>query len=176
MRRAVILTLLLLISGCARVEEPTGKTTGTEKLPDQEIWNGTIEISNDGRLKSVVRAGYIQVFEKKKLTRLDSGVVVDFYNDLGEHTSVLTSDKAEIDERINLFVARGNVVVTSDSGEVLRTERLYWDKDKKRIRSDTLAVLTTNVDSLRGYNFESDENLTSWSLQQPTGQTMRRKE
>ncbi len=176
MRRTLILTCLLLIVGCSRVEEPVPKSPGTEALPDQEIWNGVIEISDDGKLKSVVRAGYIRVFEKKKLTLLDSGVVMDFYNEAGKHTSVLTAERAEIDERINLFVARGNVVVTSDSGEVLRTERLYWDKQKKRIRSDTLAVLTTDVDSLRGYNFESDENLTSWVLEQPTGQTLRRKE
>lgn len=169
------LLILLILIGCTRVEEPSGDRNSV-KMPDQEIWNGKIEISENGKLQSVVRAGYMRIFEKRKQTFLDSGVVVDFYNKQGLHTSVLTADSAEIDERMNLFVAQGNVVVTSDSGAVLRTPRLYWDKDKQRIRSDTLAFLTTALDSLRGINFESDENLTSWSLAQPTGQTLRGRE
>ena len=171
----VILSLAFIFVGCAEIDEPS---TGGERTdaPDQEIWGGKIEITQDGKLQSIVRAGYIQLFEKKQITLFDSGVVVDFYNKQGQHTSVLTSERARIDERIDLFLALGNVVVVSDSGETLRTERLYWDKEKKKIRSDTLAVLTTAVDSVLGYNFEADENLSSWTLENPTGQTMRKQE
>lgn len=37
-----------------------------------------------------------------------------------------------------------------------------------------MVVMTTQYDSLQGYVFEANEDLTSWQLQQPTGQTFRR--
>ena len=169
-----VAAVFMLFWSCAQVEESTEGMVENDQMPDEEIWNGRIEVIEKGRLKSVVQAGYIQLFEEKKLTLMDSGVVVDFFNAQGQHTSVLRSRRAHIDERIDLFVALGSVEVVSDSGEVLRTERLYWDKNEKRIHTDTLAILTTAVDSLRGYDFESDENLTSWTLKNPTGQTFRK--
>jgi len=171
-----ILTAFVLLSGCADVDEPVSGDKASHEQPDQEIWNGKVEVTDDGVLKSVVQAGYMQYFEHERLTLLDSGVVVDFFSKQGQHTSVLTSQRARIDERLDQFVALGDVVVTSDSGEVLRTERLYWDKDDQRIKSDTLVTLLTALDSLRGYDFESDENLTDWVLKNPRGQTMRRQE
>lgn len=146
-----------------------------DDIPDQEIWGGRIEITDDGRLQSLVNAGHIQLFEKKKWTLLDSGVVVDFFNNNGQHLSTLTSRRARVEEKTDLFVAQGNVVVVSDSGEVLKTERLYWNKDQRKITSDTLVVLTTKLDSLRGYDFEADENLNSWRLKNPKGQTLRQR-
>ncbi|MBU0518585.1 LPS export ABC transporter periplasmic protein LptC [bacterium] len=172
----IALTVMIALSGCAKIDDPSADNDEADKHPDQEIWGGKIEVTDNGVLKSVVQAGYMQYFEQERLTLLDSGVVVDFYNSKGEHSSVLTSRQAKIDERIDIFVALGNVVVTSDSGEILKTERLYWDKELKRIKSDTLAILLTELDSLRGYDFESDENLTDWILKNPTGQTMRRQE
>ncbi len=172
----IIIFGCLLFLGCARVDESGPVTTDDEVVPDQVIWNGKIEITDNGRLQSIVQAGYIQSFQKKKLTLLDSGVTVDFFDKRGRHTSVLTSERARVEEKSDIFLAQGNVVVVSDSGAVLRTERLYWDKKKRRVHSDTLVILTTDLDSLRGYDFEADENLNSWSLKKPTGRTFRRRQ
>ncbi|MFH1861205.1 MAG: hypothetical protein ABH878_00195, partial [bacterium] len=63
--------------------------------------------------------------------------------------------------------------VVSDSGAVLRTDRLFWDREKRRIYTDTLAILTTELDSLHGYELEANDDLTSWSMKRPTGHTFR---
>ena len=175
--RYLILSLgCLILWGCAKIEEPQTLSSNEVQLPDQEIWDGKIEITKNTQLQSVVQAGHIQMFEKQKLTRLDQGVQIDFYDKQGRHTSVLTSERARVEEKIDLFLAEDNVVVVSDSGAVLRTERLYWDRNGQQIRSDTLVVLTTELDSLRGYDFEANEDLTSWKLKNPTGQTFRRRQ
>lgn len=167
--------ICLFLIACSPIEEPSLPVDLQEMIPDQEIWDGKIEITSDGRLQSVVHAGHIKSFQKQKLTLFSDSVKVDFYDQQGRHTSLLTSQEAKIDDRSDLFVALGNVVVISDSGAVLKTERLYWDRRKKEIHSDTLAVMTTDVDSLRGYNFKANEDLTYWTIQNPTGQTFRRR-
>ncbi len=172
MPRTFALVLCLLMWGCSRSPESAPGSKKDEPLPDQVIWNGRIEINRGGKLESIIHAGQIASFKKETL--LDSGVVVDFYNKKGLHASTLTSQRARVVEAQDLFYAEGNVVVTSDSGDVLRTERLFWDRKRQRIRSDTLVVMTTSYDSLRGYDFESNEDLRSWQLKKPTGQTFRK--
>jgi len=168
------LVLLLLVIGCSKLPESQTGEGGESQAPDQVIWNGRIEVIEGGKLKSVIQAGKISTYEKRKITEMDSGVVVDFYNSRGIHSSQLTSRRARIEELTDLFMAQDSVVVVSDSGATLRSERLYWDRQGRKIRSDTLVVMITEYDSLRGYDFEADEDLTSWSLQRPTGQTFRR--
>ncbi len=172
--RIIAFLLLAMISGCSTVQETGVPTDETGTLPDQVIWDASIEVVDDARLQSVVYAGRVRSWEKERTTLLDSGVVVDFFDRAGRHTSTLTSQRAQIVESQDLFLAEGEVEVVSDSGAVLRTERLYWDQGRQRIRSDTLVVLVSAMDSLRGYDFESNEDLTSWQLEQPTGQTFRR--
>jgi LPS export ABC transporter protein LptC len=174
MRRIIAIFTILIVVGCTRLQEtgPVDKTT--EKLPSQTIYDGTIDVVKGGRLQYVIKAGRIRSYERERLTLLDSSVVVDFYNQVGKHTSVLTSDQARVEENKNIFQALGDVVVVTDSGDVLRTERLYWDEAKRRIRSDTLVTIVTPTDSLQGYDFEADENLSSMQLRQPTGLTLRK--
>ncbi len=173
--RLLIISSLFLVLGCSRTPDTATKSATEVEFPDQVIWEGKIEIVERGDLQSVVNAGRISLFHKRKVTLLDSGVVVDFYSKAGRHTSRLTADSARVDDMQDLFVAQGNVVVASDSGATLRTERLFWDRARQKIHSDTLVVLTTEYDSLRGYKFESNADLTTWQLQQPVGQTFRGK-
>ena len=168
------LILLLFVLACSKLPESQTGEGGESQAPNQVIWKGRIEVIEGGKLKSIIQAGKISTYEKRKITELDSGVVVDFYNSRGNHASKLTSQRARIEEITDMFMAEDSVVVISDSGATLRSERLYWDRKSRKIRSDTLVVMTTEYDSLRGFNFEADEDLTSWSLQQPTGQTFRR--
>lgn len=170
------LMLWLFIIACSKLPETQMGESGTSRAPDQVVWNGRIEVIEGGKLKSVIQAGKISTYEKRKITELDSGVVVDFYNSRGIHSSQLTSRSARIEEITDLFMAQDSVVVVSDSGATLRSERLYWNRKARKIHSDTLVVMTTAYDSLRGFDFEADEDLTSWSLQRPTGQTFRRAE
>lgn len=173
--KLLVIFALFFLSACSRIPDSTTKSESEVESPDQVIWNGKIEVVEKGDLQSVVNAGKISLFNKRKVTLLDSGVVVDFYNKVGKHTSRLVADSARVDDMQDLFVAQGNVVVASDSGAILRTERLFWDRARRKVHSDTLVVLTTEYDSLRGYKFESNADLTTWQLQQPMGQTFRRK-
>ncbi|MCX6640158.1 MAG: LPS export ABC transporter periplasmic protein LptC [bacterium] len=165
--------LCILFLGCSSVEEPGKMASKAKQPPDQEIWNGTIEVTENGLTQSIIKAGHIELYEDTRVTLLDSGVVVDFFNKKGQHASVLTSLAAKIEEKHDIFLATGNVIVISDSGAMLRTERLYWDRKNRQIRSDTLVTMTSAFDSLRGYEFDAKEDLSSWQLKRPTGQTFR---
>jgi LPS export ABC transporter protein LptC len=168
----VVLGLTLLcLAGCSQQDQEIVSSDQEKKEhPSQEGWNSQIYLSKAGRLQAVVRYGHMMKFEGLKVYQFDEGVVVDFYDDEGEHTSHLTSNKGEYHEATEDVIGRGNVVVVSDSGLTLRTDVLRWDNGREKIISDTLVMLTTpDYDTLYGVGFESNADLTRRVIRKPWG-------
>jgi len=65
------------------------------------------------------------------------------------------------------------VVVISDSGETLHTEKLLWNNKLQKILSEVEVMITTGTDTLYGVGFESDAALNSWTIKEPKGKTTR---
>ena len=172
--------LILLFAACGGQQEQSS-TTGTstakierEELPDQESWESTIIISKEGLRMAEVWAGYIASYNKRNETVLKDSVHVDFYDQDGTHNSVLTSREGIVDNRTRNFTAIGNVVVVSDSGIVLETERLMWDNQKQKIISDVSVKFTTLTDTLIGDSFISDPDLENYEIRNARGYSQRR--
>lgn len=81
-----------------------------------------------------------------------------------------------MDEQKNNLVALKNVVVISDSGVTLYTEKLEWNQKQEKILSDTLVTIITAQDTMRGIGLESDAQLTNWKIFKPAGVTDRKLE
>ena len=90
---------------------------------------------------------------------------MDFFNDEGQHISILYSDSARINEQNNNLRANGNVYVVSDSGYTLTSYEILWDNRYKMIvAEDSVMFTTTKGDTLHGVGFESDMDLEQWKI------------
>ena len=144
-----------------------------ESFPDNFITNPLITISKKNIISLKTSANFLLKNESED-TRLIGNVIADFYNDLGEHTSILHADSAIINEIDDSFHAYGNVKVSSDSGFVLTTQTIYWDRNyNKVISEDSVRFTTEKNDTLYGIGFESDIDLSNWKILKPTGVTYR---
>ena len=165
--RAVIAAslLIVLLTGCEEKVRPSvlNGVSGTQ-LPSQESWNSTITFSDSGIVKAVVRAGHIYAYDNSRTTFLESGVIVDFYDEFGKHTTKLTSLRGSVDEATNNLEAIGHVVVTSDSGTVVRTEKMFWTNERQLIHSPDFVHITSPTEDLTGTGFESDHNLRNYRI------------
>ncbi|MCH8927809.1 MAG: LPS export ABC transporter periplasmic protein LptC [Candidatus Marinimicrobia bacterium] len=169
-----ILAILSIVTACDNQREEEEITDSeTELMPDQESWNTQIILTSSGRKIALVKAGHIIKFDKKNVLIMDEGLTVDFFNDQDIHTSQLTADAGEVNERLNDLTATGNVVVVSDSGETLHTEKLLWSNRRQKIFSELDVMITTGTDTLYGVGFESDAALNSWTIKKPKGKTTR---
>ena len=171
MIRVMSITMLaILIIGCEEKIRPTvmGGVSSTT-LPSEESWNATITVSDSGIIKAIVKAGHIYSYENSTITYLEDNVQVDFYDEWGEHTSVLTSQKGSVNEGTNDLEAIGNVIVQSDSGVVVKTEMLFWDNELQRIHSDEFVSITSPTERLQGTGFESDPHLKNYKIYKVTG-------
>jgi LPS export ABC transporter protein LptC len=105
---------------------------------------------------------------------MDSGIVIDFFDEFGKHTTVLTSHRGSVDEGTNNLEAIGNVIVTSDSGTVVKTEKMFWDNAKQLIHSPEFVHITSPTEDLQGTGFESDHNLRNYRIFKVTGTAERK--
>lgn len=170
-----LLTLVLLFGCGPRGSEPAGPAQQTGDLPDQEGWRSTITATTGDRIAAVINYGHMRRYSEKRAVEFDEGIKVDFFDKSGQHASLLTADGGRFDEGSNDVEAIGHVVVVSDSGITLRTERLRWDRESEKIVTDAFVTITTTEgDTLYGHGFESDPNLTQWEIEKPSGVSSKR--
>ena len=147
---------LVVLLGCS-VEDSTQVDPQDGETPVQITKGFTTTQSDSGRRVFVFHAAVARVYEDD-VTRAEV-VHVDFYRD-GEKISVLTSDEGVL-RKGGRLTAIGNVVVVAlEDSSVLQTERLYWDRVEKKIRTDVPFVLTEkNGDQMRGQSLVTDPDL-----------------
>jgi len=164
--------MMVLLSSCTKesIEELPSK----EGMPDQESWGVNIILTDQGMIRAKVRSGHLEKYNEKEFIILDSSVTVDFFDSHEEHTSVLTSNMAEVNQSSNDMRAIGNVVAVSDSGISLHSETLTWESNDEKLRTkDKIMITTLEGDTLYGIGFESDSDLKNWKIIHPSGVTGR---
>jgi LPS export ABC transporter protein LptC len=167
----VIIFVYFFSTGCEEKIKPSiSSVTIGQNIPTQESWNATITFTDSGRVTGILRAGHIAMFSDKRLTLLDSNIVVDFYDEYGQHTSSLTARQGKVNDITNDFEAHQNVVVISDSGTTLRTEDLYWNNQTQKIFTPAYVEITSPKEQLQGHGFESDKSLKHYTIYKVTGQ------
>jgi len=142
------------------------------EVPDQQGWNSKMTATINGRVSAIIQYGHMERYANQRVVRFDGGVEVDFYNAEGKHSSNVKSKRGTLYEPNNDVEAIENVIVVSDSGMTLRSERLRWDQQRQKILTNDFVVITTaERDTLWGHGFESDQSLKNWSILRPTGVT-----
>ncbi len=168
----IVSMMIGVASGCSEKEKSVPEVQNATVYPDQEGWNSILTATQNGQVAAIIRYGHMQRFNPQKTVYFTERVEVDFFDDKGKHTSRLTSNKARLDEKSNIVEAYENVVVLSDSGISLRTEKIWWDNGMEKVLSDQFVTITTaDNDTLYGVGFESDQTLSNWLIKNPRGKT-----
>ncbi len=164
--------LAVLFSSCTK--QSAENMNSREGLPDQESWGVNIILTDQGIMRAKIESGHLEKYNEKEFILLNNNVKVDFFDANENHTSVLTSQEAEVDQKSNDMKAFGNVVVVSDSGITLYSEKLSWEsKDEKLQTKEEIMITTLDNDTLYGIGFESDSDLKNWQIIEPSGVTGR---
>lgn len=167
---ALIAILLLYGSGCHRASRPPIAKEATIDRPSQESWNTRVVFSDSGSVRAILQARHVAMYEQRKETLLDSGFVVDFYNESGIHTTRLSGQKGRVDDMTRDMEAFGKVVAVSDSGTTVQTEYLKWTRADRKLRSHTYVQLTSPKERLQGTGFEADQNLRNYVIYRVSGE------
>ncbi len=173
MREAcVVVFLIVVLTGCEEKLRPSIAPITTKDVPSQESWKSFVTFSDSGRTKARLWSGHISVYTAQEFTLLEDSVIVDFYDEQERHTSRLTARSGKVLDRTRDFEAYGNVVVTSDSGTVLKTDRLFWNNETSKIHTDAFVDIVSPDEHIMGHGMESDQNLENYKIFKVTGQSV----
>ncbi|OPZ82744.1 MAG: Lipopolysaccharide-assembly, LptC-related [bacterium ADurb.Bin431] len=166
----VALALLAAAPACQKHKPDAPAEEQQEEQPDQEGWNSTVHATKNGRPEAIVTYGHMKRFNNRKKVYFDEGVKVDFYDPEGRMRSRLEAENGEMNEATNDIMARGSVVVVSDTGITVFSESLGYRQATGKIYSDVDVVLISDKgDTLYGRGFESDTRMRNWRIRALSG-------
>lgn len=150
----------LSVTACSEdgARQRPGEGEDGGELPDQQITDFVLRETDEGALAWVLQAETAEVFEQRNEIRA-SNLSVDFYDEEGEVSSVLTAREGTIHRRSNAMQARGDVVVRSRDGRVLETQTLQYSPATQRVSTDDFVRIIDGRNVLTGYGLESDPDL-----------------
>lgn len=148
--------------------EPPRTDLKSGEVADQESWKSSVVFSDSGNVKAILNAGHISVFTLKSYTLIDSGAVVDFYK-AGQKVSTLTGKRGKVLDATKDIEMYDSVTVVNKEGSVLRTSKLYWNNKTQKVSSDVFVKITTPKENIEGIGFESDQNLSNYTIYKVTG-------
>jgi LPS export ABC transporter protein LptC len=173
MRPFLLLSLLLVfLAGCEEKTRPSVTALPSAELPTQESWNSTVMFSDSARIRARLWSGHISVYTDPRVTILEDSVRVDFYNDQHMHTSLLTARRGKVNDQTHDLEAYDHVVVVSDSGTTLRTERLFWNNLTRKIHTDAFVDIQSPKEHIMGHGMESDQGLKNYRISRVSGQAL----
>jgi lipopolysaccharide export system protein LptC len=152
----------LLVLGCQ--SRPASTQSGSDvRLPDQEARDFTLTESLEGRKNWTLWASYAAMYNDQSLVDAKT-VRIEFFDKEGKKFSTLVARQGRVHQRTNDLEARGNVVVTTESGIRMETDSLRWQNRVGKIVSDGFVKVTRKNDVVTGYGFESDPSLDHFHL------------
>ncbi len=165
MKKLFVLLILFSLFSCGeeKVQPFVNSQISGSEIPDQESWNSKIIFSRDGRLRAVLYAKHLMVYEKKRLTLID-GVKINFYGRDGKKTSTLTSKRGKVDDATKDMFAIDSVVAVNDSGVVLKTQELVWKNKTKKITTDKFVTIDDKTEHIEGYGMEANDDLSNYTI------------
>ncbi len=180
MKKYNIIFFLLLLVGLVAIQScdepiqkinPKADTLITDVTPDQTGWNVKVYFLDSSLTKAILNAGRTRVYQKRFETVLDEGLEVEFFStETGKRVSHLTADSAIVDDRSKNIVAKGHVVIIADSSQTkLETSVLHWNNKTRKLYSTEYVKITSATETLEGWGFESDENLTNYKVYKVKG-------
>ena len=164
-RASFILLISFFLSFCGeeKLKPKIDQSIKSEELPDQESNIATITFTEEGKLKAILYADNIQVSSEKK-EKILKNMKIDFFDDDEKNSSVLTSLNGKIDDNTQDMYAIDSVIAVSDSGVILTTDELVWKNKSKKIVTDKFVRIVNKDEIIEGYGFESDQNLTNYTI------------
>ena len=142
-----------------------------DTLPSMTSLGVTTLISDSGitRYKIVAEEWLIHDKKNPPYWAFEKGVYLEKFDTLFRIDASIKADTAYYYDKKKLWELKGNVQILSQRGDKFQTELLFWDEKKEKVYSDKYIQIEQEDKVLRGYGFESNQDLTEYEIKNTTG-------
>ena len=167
----ILMVSLIVLASCENSESNIRNFINTENLAVEQLTNSEIIYTENGNIKVKVMSQKMERFsDKEERIELSGGVHFDFYKlDITNTKSVLTCEKATINNTTNIMVANNNVVLKGSDNKELKSEQLIWDKNKNLVYTESEVTIQTEDEIISGVGFKSTPDFTEYEIKKAKG-------
>lgn len=166
-KKHVLFYLITIIIGCTQPEE-IDLSKKKKNFPSRTLVNAHIIYKDSAFIKINLRSPLIEEYTTtdSPYTEFPKGLEMDFYNKSIDSPGYLSANWAIMNELKGWYEGQGDVVVISEKGDTLKTEKLFWNKNKRQIfTKDTVYIISKTGDSLQANNgLEAKDDLSEYML------------
>lgn len=169
----VVLWTAVLFSSCLKNNVEQIKAF-THEPGAPEIVADTFElIYSDSavvRLKLITSKLMIYSDEEEPYQEYPDGLIIERFNGNMQITSRIEAKYGKYHQEKDLWEARYDVVVVTETGDTLKSEELFLDENKNVLYSDQyVKVIRKGGEILSGIGFKSDMQMSEWVFYKPQG-------
>ncbi len=171
----IIFPFIIMLFACENDISTINSLSHIDSLPMEVAHDIEVYYSDSGKIQAYLQSPLMERFEeeggKGEYTEFREGFKIIFYDSVLNPESQITADYGIRYDKNKLMEAKNNVVVTSiKNNEQLETEHLVWNEKKKIIYSDVFVKITRSEEVLYGDGLISDENFSSYTIKNPSGE------
>jgi len=173
-KRSLIISIALAVAmlmSCMNDIEVISSLTNIDNWPSQTIVNLETIYTDSAKIQLIVKSKLVETYNQEEDPYLEfpKGLEVFFYDKNEKVESQLSAKYAIYHKADQLWEAKDSVVVINANDEILNTEQLFWDENKKLIYTSIFVSITTTNEIIYGEGMEANENFTNWKIMKPRG-------
>ncbi|NLE01446.1 MAG: LPS export ABC transporter periplasmic protein LptC [Fibrobacter sp.] len=162
---SIIMAIAFFQTGCNNRKEALPVSGEDINSPVQEFINSTLyfyskkylqwKLESEQMRKSLSDTGSIMV----------TPVKLTLYDSIGQIRTRVFADSGIIGNKMQSYIVWGDVLIRTDDSKTIRSQKLRWFKDRRKVESDTYVQIETNEgDILRGKGLDAVDDFSRFSF------------
>ena len=164
--------MFVLFPACSGKDKKlTEAISKNDTLPSMKSLGVTTLISDSGITRYKIVAEEWLIYDKKNppYWAFEKGVYLEKFDTLFRIDASIKADTAYYHEKKKLWELKGHVQILSQRGDKFQTDLLFWDEKKEKVYSDKFIQIEQEDKVIKGYGFESNQDLTEYEIKNTTG-------
>ena len=164
--------MFVLFPACSGKDKKLAEAIAeNDTLPSMKSLGVTTLISDSGVTRYKIVAEEWLIYDKKNppYWAFEKGVYLEKFDTLFRIDASIKADTAYYHEKKKLWELKGHVQILSQRGDKFQTDLLFWDEKKEKVYSDKFIQIEQEDKVIRGYGFESNQDLTEYEIKNTTG-------
>jgi LPS export ABC transporter protein LptC len=163
--------VMCVLASCKNDPAAIRALTARNTLQEDRAKGVTFLYSQDGNMKMRIFANEFvrNTSAKRPFIDMNKGLKIEFYNDSGVVTDILTADSSRYYETQRDFIVWDSVQIISKKGEKLNTDELIWNESAQKFFTEKDVRITTATEILYGTGMEANRDFTWYRILNPKG-------
>lgn len=169
-----IVTFIIVTAICACQDNHEGYVPSLPEgadVPTMTTLDVNTFISDSGYVRYHIVADVWRLYEDSPdpFWTFPEGLYLEQYDENLNPAASVVCDSAIYYSKRRIWRLDGNVIMVNTERDSFLTMQLFWDQNKQTVYSDSFMHIVRFDRIIEGYGFESNQNMTAYTVKQPTG-------